>query len=166
MIGRTLSLWKLVHLLCNLRILVPSDNSTFPGHVWKQVDHRCSLEQQLHCLLRWQMLRVSQKWHLQTFLGRKQISATSTAFPGHKHLWNMVQDYFSEQKTPATTMSAPSGSRHECVLKNGNMSHGCLLKELQWFLPLGEDKQQSKGHSWSRGVGKLKYDGFHWGHYY
>lgn len=59
------------------------------------------------------MFRVSQKWHLQTFLGRKQISATTTAFPGHKHLWNMVQDYFSEQKTPATAMSAPSGSRHE-----------------------------------------------------
>lgn len=43
------------------------------------------------------------------------------------------------------------------------MSHGCLLKELQWFLPLGEDKQQIKGYNPSRGLGKLKYDDLHWG---
>lgn len=42
------------------------------------------------------------------FLGRKQISATTKAFLGGKHLWNKVQDYSTEQKTPATAMSAPS----------------------------------------------------------
>lgn len=58
--------------------------------------------------LGWQMFRVSQKRHLQTFSGRKQISATATAVLGDQHLWNMVQDYSSAQKTPATAMSAPS----------------------------------------------------------
>lgn len=43
------------------------------------------------------------------------------------------------------------------------MSRGCLLKELQWFLLLGEDKQQIKGYNLSRELGKLKYDGLHWG---
>lgn len=166
MIGRTFSLWKHVQLLCNIRILVPSGNSPFPGQIWKQVDRRCYLEQQSHCLLGWQMSRMSQKW--QTFLGRKKISVATTAFLGGQTPLEHGAGLFLRTENPCHCNVCPIQIKVSMgnVLKNGNMSHGCLLKKLQWFLPLGEDKQQSKGHNLSRGVGKLKCDGLHQGHYY
>lgn len=112
------------------------------------------------------MFRVSWNPYLQSFLGRRQISAMLQYYysfiRGHTLLEHVSGLFFRRVKSCHCNICPIwIKLRMGNMLKDSSMSHGCQSQELQWFLPADENKQQITYYNLNRGVRKLKYDGLH-----